>query len=323
MTRGRLQTALERKRIFGRLKRKACILLACLITAVSGSAALADLQTQTAQETQSPAESQPQTGGTEGTAQTASANTVHRASSLAKAKKKKLSGITKIKKNYYYLRNGRPVRSKKGKVVREGERLLFVESSGQLVKGWHKLGKKLYYSGKMGVIRKGVTVNGIKINQEGYAKATAANVRKVIGDRLAEKSARVAASVAGSVSGRGAKLRAIWNFMSSRSNFRYIRTYETFSPSTARSRALAMLTGRGGNCYDFALAFAALARAIGYDAYMIYGLCPAAGGGMTTHGWTYLRGAGYFDVEANFAGWATGVYGYADNPYVEHGRVKM
>jgi len=256
-------------------------------------------------------------------AQTVTKFIVHRAASLKKARKAKISGVTRIKKEYYYLRKGKPLRSKKGKVVEEAGKLLFVESSGKLTKGWHQLGKKLYYTKAKGIIQIGGKADGLTINAKGYVKATPANVRKVMMDSLDTRSAQVLASIAGSVSGRGAKLQRIWNFMSSRANFGYIRTYETFQPSTARSRALTMLNRRAGNCYDFACGFAALAKAAGYDAYVVYGLCPAAGGGMTTHGWTYLVGAGYFDVEGNWAGWGPGVYGYGSNPYVEQGRVRM
>ena len=253
------------------------------------------------------------------------AQTVQKASSLKQAKKKRLEGITKIKDRYYYLVNGKPLTSRAGKVVREEEkeRRLFVEKDGRLNKGWHQLGHRLYYCQARGVIREKGKVDGLQIGKYGYVTATKEHLRKIMGGSLEITSAQIVASVAGSASGKSGKLRAVWNFMSSKSSFGYLRTYETFSPGTARSRALNMLRNRRGNCYDFACAFAALAKAIGYDAYVVYGLCPAAGGGMTTHGWTYLVGAGYFDVEGNWAGWGPGVYGYGSNPYTEHGRVKI
>ena len=257
------------------------------------------------------------------------AQTVQKASSLKQARKKKLEGITKIKKDYYYLVGGKPLTSREGKVIREEKAeeeevyRLFVDRDGKLTKGWHQIGHRLYYCREKGIIKEKGKVDGLLIGKYGYVTATKEHLHKVMGGSLEMTSAQIISSIAGSASGKSGKLRAAWNFMSSKGNFGYVRTYETFNPGSARSRALNMLRGRHGNCYDFACAFAALAKAIGYDAYVVYGMCPAAGGGMTTHGWTYLVGAGYFDVEGNWAGWGPGVYGYGSNPYSEHGRVKI
>ncbi len=317
---------------------------------------------------------------------------VQEAVSLKKAKKKKLNGVVKIKKTYYYMKNGEPMTSKAGRVVTvkvekksksasgggsttptqptstqtqpeagqaqaassaqgteggqtaadtqtgtstqsatetdpakpEFEKIqLFVDSDGTLRKGWHLKNEQLYHTEKKGIIQAGKKVDGVRINKKGWAKANAKNLKKVSKYSLELMAASVAASVAGSAGSRSDKLRRIWNFMSSGGNFYYIRVGEDFDPSSARSRAMNMLKNRGGNCFDFACAFAALCEAVGYDAYVVYGIVASASGGTTTHGWVYLSGVGYFDVEGEFAGWGRGVYGYGNNPYRETGRVHI
>ena len=108
------------------------------------------------------------------------------------------------------------------------------------------------------------------------------------------------------------KLRACWNYVVSRTY--YSSAYypnlnqNNWWRATAR-RTLA--TGRG-NCYGYACAFAALAREIGYEPYVICGRVPGsrdgAGDGYTRHSWVIINGL-HYDPEGQAKGWHTGVYG--------------
>ena len=72
-----------------------------------------------------------------------------------------------------------------------------------------------------------------------------------------------------------------------------------------------LATGKG-NCYGYACAFAALAREIGYDPYVVCGRVPGtrdgAGDGFTRHSWVIINGL-HYDPEGQAKGWHTGVYG--------------
>ena len=61
-----------------------------------------------------------------------------------------------------------------------------------------------------------------------------------------------------------------------------------------------------GNCYGFACTFAALAKELGYDPYVICGRVPGsrdqAADGYTRHGWVLINGL-HYDAEGAFAGW--------------------
>ena len=116
------------------------------------------------------------------------------------------------------------------------------------------------------------------------------------------------------------KLRAAWDYICHSGTFSYARSYAAFTGSDTHERAYRFLTTHAGNCYDFACAFAYLAKRIGYTAYVVYGQCPAAGGGLTPHGWVFINGLGYFDPNGEWAEFAPGIYGYSYDPYTPAGR---
>ena len=78
-----------------------------------------------------------------------------------------------------------------------------------------------------------------------------------------------------------------------------------------------MLVSGGGDCYGFACTFAAMAREIGYNPYVVLGRVSGtrdgAADGLTSHGWVIIDGC-YYDPEAQFDGWARGVYGLGYYP---------
>ena len=118
---------------------------------------------------------------------------------------------------------------------------------------------------------------------------------------------------------RSQKLERCWNYITSKANISYVRKYDPFAPSQIPVRAESFMKNHCGNCYDFASAFATLANRAGYTAYVVYGMCPAARGGLTPHAWVFVTELGYFDPEAAWAGWGW-VYRGGYNPYTEYGR---
>ena len=62
-----------------------------------------------------------------------------------------------------------------------------------------------------------------------------------------------------------------------------------------------MLVSGGGDCYGFACTFAAMAREIGYNPYVVLGRVSGtrdgAADGLTSHGWVIIDGC-YYDPES-------------------------
>lgn len=109
------------------------------------------------------------------------------------------------------------------------------------------------------------------------------------------------------------KLYAAWKYVTSSSNFKYWPKYPDLNKTGWQKEcALDMLTTGRGNCYSFACAFAALASEIGYSPSVVCGRVSGnrdgASDGLTRHCWVRINGA-YYDPEAQYAGWYSGVYG--------------
>ena len=110
------------------------------------------------------------------------------------------------------------------------------------------------------------------------------------------------------------KLYACWRYVVSDGGFYYGGPDPNLDESGwARNEALRMFNTGVGNCYGFSCIFAALAREIGYTPYMICGRVPGtrdcAADGFTRHCWVEIDGL-YYDPEAHYAGWMSGVCGY-------------
>jgi transglutaminase/protease-like cytokinesis protein 3 len=81
--------------------------------------------------------------------------------------------------------------------------------------------------------------------------------------------------------------------------------------------AYEFLTKKKGNCYNYAAAFAVLAKAVGYDAYTVRGRCRGnrdrAGDGMTRHAWVRIGTNTHYDPEIQ-AIYGGGMYGRKGAP---------
>lgn len=133
-----------------------------------------------------------------------------------------------------------------------------------------------------------------------------------------EKAKQILAKITTSKMSKSQKLYAAFQYMTSRANFSY-RTWRGFSvyDGWEYDYALEMYEKRAGNCYNFACGFAMLAKAIGYQPQVIAGRVPGgvdgAPDGFTRHSLVKINGL-YYDPEAQFDGWARGVYGLGYYP---------
>ena len=88
-------------------------------------------------------------------------------------------------------------------------------------------------------------------------------------------------------------LRAAYEYV--RDEFTYLRRnyYETGETGWETEEAITMLSTGRGNCYNYAAAFWALARGLGYDAEAVSGEISRRG---QPHGWVMIDGL-YYDPE--------------------------
>lgn len=213
------------------------------------------------------------------------------------------AGWKKIKgKKYYFSEKGAAAVGLK----QIGQDQYYFDEKGVMQTGWQKLGKRIaYFQKKTGKMVKNKVVDGVKIKKNGYAKLTSVQKKQL---KAEEKAREIAKKITNSSMSASQKLRACWNYMVSRQNFHYVRKEFSAYKGWEYDYAYQMLTGRGGNCYNFACAFAMLAKAVGYKPYVLRGMVPHTGGGMTPHCMVKINGH-YYDPEAQWAGWAPGIYG--------------
>ncbi|MDY3920166.1 MAG: transglutaminase domain-containing protein [Candidatus Limivivens sp.] len=210
---------------------------------------------------------------------------------------------------------GQQVTPAKDRVVSILGKVYCVSAGGTVVRGWHIVKNKLYYVCSTGLVRRNMTWQGITFSNSGAAVGNTAC-------QLKKRCMTILASITNDGMTKGQKLQACWNYVTGRS-FYYVSKWPNLSqPGWQKSTALNMLTTKGGNCYSFACAFAALAAEIGYQPKVICGRIDLVnssrdnvGDGRTPHCWVMIDGC-YFDPEAQFADWAPGIYG-ADSYPVE------
>lgn len=190
-----------------------------------------------------------------------------------------------------------------------GNRKYFFDSDGVMQTGWQYFdGKKAYFylkTGKMAVNR---TIDGQKIGKKGILKQSRVDKARL---QAEAKAKEILNSITNSGMSMSQKLRAAYDYMCN-GGFRYV-TWRPFSvyDGWEYDYALEIYNRRGGNCYNFACGFAVMAKVIGYKPYVIRGRIPGtrdgAGDGLTRHAFVSIGGL-YYDPEAQFAGWAPGIY---------------
>lgn len=205
-------------------------------------------------------------------------------------------------KTYYFKKDGAAATG----LVKIKKAKYYFDKQGVMQTGWQKIGKKYaYFKKKTGKMARNTMVGGVKIKANGYAVFTKLQKKQ---RQAEEKAKEIVDSITQPGMSQSEKLRACWNYMVSKNNFYYIRKDFTPYEGWQYDYAYIMLTGKGGNCYNFACAFAMLAKAVGYEPYVLRGMVPHNGGGTTPHCLVKIKGL-YYDPEAQWAGWATGIYG--------------
>ena len=187
-----------------------------------------------------------------------------------------------------------------------GKYTYYVNKKGQAIKGFCKIGNKLYRGDIKGRLTKNKTVANVTFNSKGYAKND-------LNAKLKMKLMTIISRITTTEMSKSEKLYSCWRYLTSSGNF-YYSTYwpDLNKKGWQREVAYNMLTTGGGDCYGFACTFAAMARELGYNPYVVLGRVSGtrdgAADGLTRHGWVMIDGA-YYDPEAQFAGWYRGVYG--------------
>lgn len=183
----------------------------------------------------------------------------------------------------------------------------YVSKDGTAHTGWQVVNNVLYYGEpSTGILWKNKTYEGIVFDSD----CKAANNTSA---QLKMKTMQIVASITKSSMSQAQKLSACWNYVVLGAGFSYASVYPNLNQKGwQKQEALNMFNRRYGNCYGFACAFAALAGEIGYEPYVICGRITGtrdgAADGLTRHAWVRIDGK-YYDPEAQFKGWWTGVYG--------------
>ena len=214
--------------------------------------------------------------------------------------------LTKSGKTYYFNEDGKAAKG----LTTIGKKTYYFSKDGVMQTGWQSIGKKwAYFKKRSGVMAKNTKIDGIKIKKNGYAAPTAVQKKQLKAQKKAEE---VVASITKDSMSKSQKLRACYNYMTS-SRFHYVRKAFSAYSGWEYDYAYQMLTSSGGNCYNFACAFAMMAKTIGYESYVVRGRIPSISGGLTPHCLVKISGK-YYDPEGDWAGFVHGVYGVSSYP---------
>ena len=227
---------------------------------------------------------------------------------------RKINGV-----KYIFNAKGQFAKTGKTTLVKVGEKSYLADAKGRPLTGWQIYKNKLYYANSKGMVLKNTTKDGIKFSKTGAAKNS-------VSTKLKMKTMALVKSITNDSMSQSQKLKACWNYVVG-GNFYYASIYPNLSQNYwQRSLALNMLNTKGGNCYGFACVFAALAKKVGYEPYVICGRVvgtrDGAADGYTRHSWVMINGL-HYDPEAQFAGWARGIYGSGYGPGIIQSTVKF
>lgn len=227
--------------------------------------------------------------------------------------KAKTGWVTWQGKKYYFDEEGCGVKG----LYQIGESQYFFSDQGMMQTGWQFFEKKKAYfyqkTGKMAVNR---TIDGVKLDKNGYAKLTRKDKVK---KEAEEKAAGILKKITTNGMSRAQQLRAAFDYVSSRSNFSYVtwRAFEVYD-GWEYDYAIEFYDKKAGNCYNFACGFAVLAKVIGYEDCRVVrgrirGSRDGAPDGLTRHACVRINGL-YYDPELQFAGTSPGIYGMSAAP---------
>lgn len=211
-------------------------------------------------------------------------------------------------KVYVFSQTGKLLHSKKARMVTFGTKTWYVSKDGIASTGWFTVNGKLYYADSKGRLYKDRTKEGVTFKSNGAAKNDTASQLKIL-------TMKIVSEITNSSMTKSQKLRACWNYVLTHMTYAYY--YPSGKTGWQRELALIGLKNKAGNCYGFACAFAALAREVGYDPYVVSGRVTGtrdgASDGLTRHCWVMIGGC-YYDPEAQYKGWMKGIYGAGTYP---------
>lgn len=225
-------------------------------------------------------------------------------------------------KMYLFREDAKLCRRKKDGFVKVRGKYYYAYKTGELRIGWFRYGGSIYYADSMGRIAKNTRRDGVIFNKDGKARVTPRTQMHVYAQAILN-------SVTTSSMTNVQKLRACYNYLAYSGQFYY---YAPADPNLSANYwyitcANKMFGQHRGNCYGFSCAFAALAKEIGYQPYMMCARVPGtrdqAADGYTRHCWVMING-GHYDPEGSFAGWG-GCFGskYFTTPYKQLNKVKF
>ena len=207
---------------------------------------------------------------------------------------------------YVFDTAGRLLNRKTSRIVNVGKYSYYVNKYGNPSKGWLCLpDKNLYYADSWGRFYKNRTLEGIRFNGKGQAVKNDMRSLKLHCIGVVQNITRSGMS-------KSQKLQACWSYVINNTYYSSAYYPDLNQNDWWRMTAWRTLATGKGNCYGYACAFAALAREIGYDPYVVCGRVPGtrdgAGDGFTRHSWVIINGL-HYDPEGQAKGWHTGVYG--------------
>lgn len=221
-------------------------------------------------------------------------------------------------KIYLFNGKGQLICKKEATVVKFGSYKYFVNLDGSVNTGWFKAENgHIYYADSKGRLQVNKVVGGVALNHNGCAKYD-------YYIQVREKVKGLLDSITTADMSDYEKLRKCFNYVVY--NYGYSSYYY---PNLSQDQWWAetadrMITTGVGNCYGFACLFAALAKEIGFEPYVICGRVSGtrdgAGDGLTRHCWVYINGA-YYDPEAAYGRWMD-CYGLGQYP-IAHTVQKM
>ena len=229
------------------------------------------------------------------------------------------SGVVRVKDKMYYFDSKGVLKksSKAHRIIKCRGRLYYINSNAVAESGYVIHRDKLYYFSKK-YFR---AVTNKKIGKYFFGVDGAA--LETLDVKLKIQCRDVLDDICSEDDSDYAKLRAAFDYMTSKSRFSYAGKYPDLDDDDwAKSLASDMLETHSGNCFGFACAFAALAREIGFDPIVItgriHGSRDGEADGFTRHSLVMIGGE-YYDPEITWVGNST-YYGTDYCPFVMKSR---
>ncbi|MGN8807218.1 MULTISPECIES: transglutaminase domain-containing protein [unclassified Blautia] len=218
-------------------------------------------------------------------------------------------------KAYVFDENGHLLENQKGKMRTVlNKKYCIASDNGQPKTGYFIYHNDLYYADSKGRCYQNRTREDGQLYFTSSGKA-----RKDTNALLKMRVMNLVSRLTTSEMSKNQKLHACWEYIVDDAGFQYGGSDPDLKKAGwCRKTALSMLNTKVGNCYGFASTLAAFAKELGYKKIeLIDGRIPGtrdhAPDGFTGHCWVRIDNR-YYDPEADWAGWMTGVYGYSSYP---------